>query len=236
MARIHALFRLQEIDSQIDSQNNIINRADAVIADLSSVDEAKGHLTEKDSALKNVLSKQRDNQYESEKAKKHYEDLEKKLYGNQIKGAKEVDNAQKEIENFKKRHKELDDEGIELMLAVESAEDQVKTAKVKLGEVEALKKELDAKQLEQKAAALIELERLNGLRGQALKAVMPPDVPIYEKLRSQKQGVAVAEILNGKICGKCRVEVPQSLRNNAKSGMQIINCQTCGRILYWRIG
>jgi uncharacterized protein len=236
MSRINALFRLQEIDSQIDNQNTIISRAEAQIADSSAVTEAKTHLEAADTALKTTRTKQRDNEYESEKAKKHAEDLEKKLYGNLIKGAKEIENAQREIENFKKRHKELDDEGIELMLSVEAAEDELKKARAKLTQVETEKKESDAKQHELKATAETELQKLNGLRTQALKAIMPPDVPVYEKLRNQKQGVAVAEILNAKICGKCRVEIPSSLRNNAKSGMQIVNCQNCGRILYWRMG
>lgn len=235
MSRVRALYGLQIVDSQIDAQLVLVSRAEAVLADTSSIDVPRQYLADVEAALSAIRSKQRDVEYESEKTAKHASDLENKLYGNQIKGVKEMAAAQQEIETFKQRHKELDDQTVEVMVLVEEAEASVKAAKAKLAEAEADKKKNDAASVEQKAQAAVELVKFRAQREQALKAVMPTDVSIYEKLRTQKQGVAVAEVLNGKLCGKCRVDQPTSKISIIKGGLQIVNCQSCGRILYWKL-
>jgi len=53
----------------------------------------------------------------------------------------------------------------------------------------------------------------------------------YEYLRQQKRGVAVTEI-NDNSCSSCGATLNAALQQNARSAKQLMNCPSCGRILY----
>jgi predicted nucleic acid-binding Zn-ribbon protein len=232
MSRIEALYALQQADSEIDNHLAAIGQIEATLSNTSNIDAARQAAHEADTAFMAARSKLRDLEAASEESARHAVDLEKKLYGGQIKGVKEIGVAQHEIETFKQRRKDLDDQSVEAMIALEEAEAANKTAKAKLAEAEAEWEKSKAALNEEKARLEGELPGLRAEREKRTKAVMPPDLPVYEKLRSQKQGVAVALVQNGKLCGRCRVELPLTKQREVKSGMAIVNCPSCGRILY----
>jgi len=54
---------------------------------------------------------------------------------------------------------------------------------------------------------------------------------LYEALRSSRQGMAVAKVERG-ICQGCRITLPVSVLQKARSGAVIVQCSSCERILY----
>jgi predicted nucleic acid-binding Zn-ribbon protein len=232
MSRIQPLFALQQVDSAIDAHNASVANINATLADTTPIDNARQALSTAEEDLRKARSSQRELEYESEATEKHAQDLEKKLYGGQIKGAKEMSSAQTEIQTFRQKRKELDDQGVEAMVATEEAEALLKTAKEKLAATEA-EWERGTEALRQERERLLgELVTLNAEREKAAKKVLSGDITIYEKLRTQKQGVAVAEVMMGKLCGKCRVDFALAKQRELKSPMSMVFCPSCGRILY----
>jgi predicted nucleic acid-binding Zn-ribbon protein len=236
MSRISALYDLQQVDSNIDQHNSGLGRVEAALSDTATIDAARQEVTEAEAALKKVRSTQRDLEFESQNSEKHAQDLEKKLYGGQIKGVKEIQSAENEIANFRQRRKDLDDQSVEAMIAVEEAEAFLKTAKEKFSEVEVVWEKTAKALREERARLETELPGLQAERAKMLQKVMPADIPLYDKLRGQKQGVAVAEVQMGKICSKCRMELPMAKQREVKNNLMIVNCSSCGRILYARLG
>ncbi len=235
MSRISALFALQQVDTAMDNLQNSLRHIENALADTTAVEAARQAGLEAEKTFLAARSKLRDLENSSEDTERHAADIEKKLYGGLIKGNKELQAAQHEVANFRQRHKELDDQVVEAMIVLEEVEAAYKTAKAKLVEFEAeWKKSLEAL-TQEKERLEGQLPGLKTNREQKLRGVMPPDVPLYEKLRTQKHGVAVAEILNGKMCGGCRVDLPLAKRSESRSGMNIVNCPGCGRILYIKI-
>ena len=232
MSRIAALYALQQTDSEIDGRLISIGQIEVALGNTATVDEARQVAQEAQAMVVAARSKLRDLEAASEDSARHAADLEKKLYDGKIKGVKELTAAQHEIETFRQRRKDLDDQSVEAMIALEEAEAINKSAKAKLAEVEDEWNKAMAALKEERDRLQGEIPSLQTEREKRVKALMPADLPLYEKLRSQKQGIAVALVQNGKTCGRCRVELPLAKQRETKSGMNIVNCPSCGRILY----
>ncbi len=234
MNRVSALFDLQQVDSEIDARQISISQIDLALTNTTALDAAREEARKAENAFAAAKSKLRDLEIAAEDSERHAAELEKKLNAGKISGAKQISAAESEIANFRQRRTEIDDESLEAMTGLEQAEAANKAAKARLIEVQADWEKSIAALRKERARLEAELPGLRAQREQRVKIVMPPDVLVYEKLRGQKQGIAVAEVKNGKICGRCRVELPLNKQREVKSGMNIINCPSCGRILYLR--
>lgn len=232
MSRVSALFDLQQIDSRIDASTARVLYLTQLLDDTTHLDNAHQHLSEAEAAFVTARSRLKELEDAAQKQQQHANDLEKKLYGGQIKGNKEMAAAQQEIENFRQRKKETDDQTVEAMMGLEEAEAGFKSAKEKLAQAEKEGEQGQVDHLRERDQLESEVAGLQAERAKRLKMVMPPDVPVYEKIRQQKQGVAVAEVMYGKMCGKCRVELPLAKQREIKGGNSIVLCPSCGRILF----
>jgi predicted nucleic acid-binding Zn-ribbon protein len=234
MSRLKALYDLQQVDSSLDRINSNLASIEVTLADTSALDNTRAELEEAENTLRKARSKQKDLEFEALSSEKHATDLEGKLYGGQIKGVKEMQSAQHEITTFRERRKELEDKVVEAMLEVEEAETVLKTVREKVAQVQAeWEKNTSAlRQEQERLQAEIPLQKTE--REKALKNVISIDLTVYEKLRAQKQGKAVAEVMQAKICSACRVELPIAKQRELKSPMTITYCPRCGRILYLR--
>jgi len=55
----------------------------------------------------------------------------------------------------------------------------------------------------------------------------------YDRMSRLRRGQALAEVRNG-ICIACRVRVRPKIFSDVRKGDQLITCENCGRILYYR--
>src|SRR6476660_261551 len=140
MSRVSALYDLQQIDSRIDANVSRTSYLNQLLEDTSPLDTAHQSVSDAETALVAARSQLKELESTAQKQQQHANDLEKKLYGGQIKGNKEMAAAQQEIETFRQRNKETDDQTVEAMLGLEYAEANLKSAKEKLAQTQ---KEVD---------------------------------------------------------------------------------------------
>jgi uncharacterized protein len=139
---------------------------------------------------------------------------------------------QHEIEYCEKGIVGCEDRILELMLAAEPLETNVKKAEAALAEerkaVEAQKAEAKALTAADKAA----LERALGEREDAVKRVPAELLAVYERLRAKhKDGVAITEVAEGQ-CSACHMMVRPQLLVEVRSGTSVVACENCRRLLY----
>ena len=138
---------------------------------------------------------------------------------------KEIGFAQGEIKTLEDRILERMLEGDELTAASKRAE-------------KALADEQKAVDAERKAlsASVGELrqtvERLAGERAALVAAMDPHVAAIYDLVVSRRHGIAVAEAREG-ICTICHVRLRPQIFNNIRRNAEIIQCDSCQRILYF---
>jgi predicted nucleic acid-binding Zn-ribbon protein len=125
----------------------------------------------------------------------------------------------------------LEERELEAMLAAESAEKELQLANAAL---ESIKSKLGTqfRDLTQESDSLNkDLEKLSSERNAVMKDLASPTVSIYDQLRKQRRGVAVATVSDGS-CAACGTTLTASQQQSARSTTQLFYCPSCGRVLY----
>lgn len=137
-----------------------------------------------------------------------------------------------EIESLRRRRRQLEDDELEVMEAIEPVESN-------LGRLESsrheLMREADGcrKRLSQSAGVLQgELDALQQRRGTLADAVPSALRAEYERLAPRLGGVAAARLVHG-MCDGCRLQLPATEIDRIRHATPgtIFHCEQCGRIL-----
>jgi len=225
------LFRLQQVDRQIDR----------VRSQLEVIRQTLENDVELQEALKRANAAQTEHYHASQQLKNleaevqaqkiKIEHAESSLYGGTVKNPKELQDLQKDIVSLKKHIVTLEERELEAMVQAEKTEDALQSAKTDLELMQARLGNEHKKLIEDQTTLTIEIERLTEEREAALGPIDGILLQTYENLRQQKRGVAVTEI-NDNACSSCGATLNAALQQNARSAKQLMNCPSCGRILY----
>ena len=77
-----------------------------------------------------------------------------------------------------------------------------------------------------------ELTVVDGEKSALLVKLTFPVRSRYERVSEGKGGMAVTAVRN-RACGTCRTNLPPQTLNEIRKGLQVITCETCGRLLVW---
>lgn len=225
------LARLQKIDIQIDQINNRIKEIDRLFSENGAVREAENVFHEAETVEAKAKKQLTLAENAVEKQRIKIETDEAALYGGKIHNPKELQDLQNDIVSLKKHMVTLEDELLEAMLAFEDAENRRKANKSKLDEAQSRFISQNADLAGEKTKITGNLQRLSGERDAALKPIDPASLNIYNRLREQKHGIAVATVEDG-ACSSCGTELRPAELQAARSPHNIVYCASCGRILY----
>ena len=168
---------------------------------------------------------------EAEAQKTKIEQAEASLYGGRVQNPKELQDLQKDIASLKKHLTTLEERELDSMIKAESSEGKLQGAKLELEKIQSRLSYEHKNLIADQTRLTIELERFAEEREAALGPIELNLLQTYETLRQQKRGVAVAEIIDD-ACASCGTTLNAALRQNARSPKQLINCPSCGRILF----
>lgn len=231
MSKAKELYELQEIDIGIERKTETLTQSRS---QLGKDDELVSVRTALDAVRKHLA----DLEHRQRTAEWAVDDLvtkialeEKKLYEGSVRNPRELMNLQHEIELLKERRREQEEQLLAIMMEVDTNQQDVA---LKRSELEVMERDWRAKQerlsreqtdLEADLAMLEQKREL--LRGQTDSA----SLEVYEELREAKQGLAVAKVVQGR-CQGCRISLPMSDQQRARTGHELVTCSNCGRILY----
>ncbi len=225
------LYRLQQIDTQID-------QAEASLAEVNRLlagDELVRQATETNDAAVQTLHQAQQALKQAEFAVKEQQikiaQSEASLYSGKIRNPKELQDIQKEIASLKKHLSTLEDQQLETMVAQEEAEEKLKSAEQALIQAQATFTEKTAGWLGQKEQIMRNLDRLHAERQASLSLASEQSMKIYNSLRKSKRGVAVTIAKEGS-CSVCGGTIRPSELQTARSAPDLVYCSSCGRILY----
>ena len=225
------LYRLQQVDRQIDRARSQLDTIRQTLENdvelrtsLSNVEAAKTAHHHAHHELKSVEA-----EVESQKIK--IEQAESSLYGGRVQSPKELQDLQKDVASLKKHLATLEERELEAMLAAEKVETDLQNANTQLELIQARLGSEHKKLIADQSSLAGELERLVEEREATLAPIDSNLIQVYEDLRQQKRGTAIAEIADN-ACGACGGTINSATQQNARSQKQLVNCPTCGRILF----
>ena len=230
-ADLERLIALQRLDSAADAARRRLadepEREKALGTRLESarqrVTHAKEHLTINQAARREIdkevamhqgrLSKYRE-QAMAVKTNVEYHAIQK-----------EIGHAQTEIKTHEDKMLEHMLEADDLTAAVKKAEADL-TAEQKA--VDAERKAMSAEHAELQAS----LEKIAAERSALVAAVDKPTLARFDLVSSRRNGIALAEARDG-ICTICHVRLRPQVFNNVRRNEEIVQCDSCNRILYF---
>ncbi|MFC2053107.1 zinc ribbon domain-containing protein [Chloroflexota bacterium] len=226
------LFRLQQTDNQIDHRTTRMVEIETALKDdealklgTSTLQSAEHELKE----LRKALHLAEDN-VSGQRLK--IEQTEATLYSGKVKNPKELQDLQNEAAALKRYLSVLEDRLLEAMLAEEEAASQYDYAFHELEIEQSRYNQMQNDLSNEKVKFENELARLQGERTATTGSIPEDDLILYQQLRVQRRGIAVAKVSN-KACSACGSLLSATLLHSARSPNQITLCDTCGRILYF---
>ncbi len=225
------LFRLQQIDSELNKGQARTKEIDHLLADDNQVLLSQQTL---DNVKKLQFEAEKDLRFSEQNVQDQRLKIDRSqaaLYGGKITNPKELQDLQQESESLKKYLSTLEDLQLEAMLALDEAEASFVGATDHHSAVKSQVAEQKDHLSVEKTRLLQVIERQENERQAASANLESADLRIYETLRQKKNGIAVARVLE-KTCGACGSTLSATVFSSAQVPLKLTRCSTCGRILY----
>lgn len=225
------LHRLQQVDRQLDQAQTRLSAIRKTLEDDAEMRQALMRLekADREHQISERALKQAESDVENQQIK--IQQTEASLYSGHIKNPKELQDLQNEAAALRRLLTTLEERQLNAMQEAEKTAAALQRAK---DEIERIQTRLGAehgKLIEEQAALSRELERLSSERQATVSAVASEMLEMYEGLRRQKGGVAIAEISDS-ACAACGTTLTAALQQSARSAVALTHCPSCGRILY----
>lgn len=231
MSRASGLYRLQEIDREVDRLKGRLEEIRITLEDSAEIARLKDDLAAREAVQVTASSAARRAQNEVEDQRLKIQKTDKALYGGSVKNPKELEDLQMESEALKRYLETLEDRYLEAMLEQDEAESAAQESVASLKSAEVQQADLHAELAAEQESIDDRIANLAAEREVAVASISRDDLATYEELRSRLRGVAVV-VLDGDSCGACGLTLSASSRQLVGTGDELTRCSQCGRILY----
>ncbi len=231
MSQPFKLFRLQQIDSQLDTMCHRLNEIEALLKDDQVLRQAQeaSEITEKSLLSARKVLQQCEENVRQQRVK--IELSEHALYGGRMHNPKELSDLQNEVASLKRYRTVLEDRQLEAMLVEEAANADFLAANQTLEQARKNFAEKNQVLIEESNKLNKDCARFRDERSAVISDIPAEDIALYDRLRQQRRGIAVSRVVN-QVCSACGTTLNSVLLHAARNPNQISRCDTCGRILY----
>lgn len=232
MSHAFKLFRLQQIDSQLDKTRQRLGEIERALKDDSTIRGIQAEIVKAEKEYQEALKRLRNLEQQSSAQRKKIEETETALYGGKIKNPKELQDLQNESSALKRYLTVLEDRQLEAMIELEETEATLQSIKARYAAAQS-EFERQRSVLSQEQEIVIKaLIRQESERAAIFESIPPDQSDLYEQLRFQRGGVAVARIVD-RTCSACGSTLSSALFSQAQNPGILTRCSTCSRILYF---
>ena len=231
--KIDTLVKIQKIDIETERMKALLADVPLRIGALDQQLEAFTLKIEDDQVSIAELNKQyrtseSDLQLNLNRIKKSEEKLRS------VKTNKEYQSSLKEIDDLKAISAKIEDEMLEYLEKIESAENALQDRRQQHQEIVEetnQKKAALQRDAEQSEKRLVELESNRN----AIAADLDDDlIALFNRVKAkQTNGVAIAEVKNA-VCLGCNMNIPPQIYNELQRRDSLKYCPSCERIIYWK--
>lgn len=230
MSEISDLLALQETDLALDKTLARLAEIDESLGETEELVAAREAVAAKSAIVHELKVQQKDAEIVVDDIKTKAADIEKKLYAGTVKDPKELQNLDAELKSFRELAKRREDELLAILERVDAEETELRELQSNLDTIEGEWNSNRERMTAEKTALEPEADALKGTRETQAVEVDRRMLSLYDLLRKRRGGVAVAGIERG-MCQGCRISLPMSVLQRARSGNTIVQCVSCERIL-----
>ena len=228
--QIKKLVDLQKIDTQIYQLNIELTDKPKLIDELKQqFEETKAHLAELDKKYKDLQVQRKNNEVDLQQ--KEDSIAKSKIQLSELKTNREYTAKITEIESMNADKSQIEEKIILLLDEGEAAAKAVDAEKAKVAGRE--KEYGQKKKIAEDDMAVLKdrIKVLESQRQRGLDGIEPSTLVLYDRILKHKSGKAIVAVQNGSCMGCFMSLNPQQI-NMLKMADQILQCETCQRILY----
>ena len=223
------LYDLQQFDLRLEKTAEMLSQVEHQLNHNQALEQAKADLEaiQKDQAA--LQEKQRAAEYTVDDLQAKLKPIQQKLFAGSISNPKELGAMQQQANQIKSHIREEEDKVLDMMGQAEALQN---AAAAKAASVDSIEREWSEKRnqlLAEQADLLAAVDSERKKKDEILNQIDPAHLQLYEKLRQQKQGNAVAKIEQGR-CQGCKITIPVSELSQARAG-ELVQCGSCSRVL-----
>lgn len=232
MSQAFHLFQLQKIDTQLDQIQSRLTQINTILQSNQTLIQADQNNTAAIESYQLAQSALQKAETAVQNQRIKIETSEAALYSGRIRITKELQDLQNEIQALKRHQAILEESQFQAMIAIEEAENHQKSTAQALviaqGEVASQNASLNG-ELSQLSKTQ---ERLHTERQAVIPQLNSECISVYNRLREQKRGLAVCQVIDDACAGCGSVLRPEEKQAARSPTSQLVRCRSCGRILY----
>lgn len=225
------MYELQEVDLGIEAKREALSLAENRLGESQALAEARVLLAQEEESLAELQHNQRLGEWEVEDVRAKAALLEERLYAGSVKNPKELASLQSQVENLKRRRRELEDKVLDIMTEAETMQKRLSTTSAEAERIEGKWREEQASLSREQAELSTALAALDQKRKDLISRIDAASLELYQVLKDKRQGRAVAKVEQG-MCQGCRIVLPMSELQRARMGQELVQCSSCERILF----
>ncbi len=231
MSSIFKLYRLQQVDSQLDQMRRRYQTIENELKDDAELQSAERKAERAEAVLQAAKKALRRAEENTRAQRMKIEQSESNLYSGKVTNPKELQDLQNEAESLKRYLSVLEDRQLEAMMSVDEADETFQEAQTRYQRIRSDRELTCAQLIDEQKILERDVERLEQERRATASTIPAEDLAIYEKTREQRGGLGVASV-SDRTCTACGSTLSAALMQEARSPHKMTHCNFCGRILY----
>ena len=231
MSSIAELYALQEVDLALDVSRAALDDTRSRLDAPDQLEESREAAQEGQTGLKVARKSFKELEWEADDLREKIASLEARLYEGSVTEPKELADLERDVESLKRRRSELEDQALEAMETMDEAQGSAEEAQGSLEQQTDASEQEHQTLLSRQSTLEEEIVALEQRRSEQAHGINGSLLPLYDRLRANRQGRAVAKVAGG-ACQGCRISLPMNLLQRARSGNDVVQCTNCERILY----
>jgi predicted nucleic acid-binding Zn-ribbon protein len=231
MRKVEVLRDLQAVDTALDQARERMHRIAARWGRREEADAAAAVRERTLAELHHRQGDQHDLELQIEQLRTKIKTNNDKMYGGRVNNPRELSDLSHEVEQDLRLVSDREDRLLAVFDDVAAAETAATTAQATYDEAEARFKSDQVQMATDKRSLDAEIARLTARRQELVALADAASLRLYESLRRTKGGLAVVPITQ-RTCMGCRIALPSSEEQKARSSEDLVTCSSCGRILF----
>jgi len=224
------LYALQETDQALDRAQSRLAEIESRLGETGEMVAAREAVDEKRTPAEQIRSRLSEAEWAVEEIGGKAAAVEGKLYGGTVNNPKELADLDADLTSIKHQIARKEDVLLGILVSIEEAEAELAAATAEFERIESAWRADQNDLLREKTALEPEIAELQARRGVQSPSVDTSSLRLYQLLRERHAGQAIARVERG-MCQGCRITLPMSVLHKAKSGMGLVQCVSCERIL-----
>ena len=228
---IKQLFELQLLDIEIASHTKSLHRINVEMGDDPRLNALDSRIFELKAQLESQSLKRKPIELEVKSIEEKLGSIEHRLYQGTITNPRELEAQETERGHIQETRSSKEDLLLESMLISENIERELANVEEAVSQYNANREHEYPTLINQKSKLTESLESLKSERSEFVGNINRSELAMYDNLRQKKGGQAISRVHRGS-CEACRLALPNTELQRARTSSGPVYCSSCRRILF----